>query len=185
VLFELGTLVWSTVAKVGRLIVAILLASAFGLIAAPSSATAAVPDPLFIQNALTKGCLDQHYAAGPTTTVYAWPECHYQGNQQWGFMPVRGNPYRVRVVNHRGGWCLSQPNPGFTRVFAEMCVDPVPNKQIWTASPTPWGYNLLVNAFTGACMGVFPGNEVFGTLCPTDASSIDPRTEWHWQPQPW
>jgi hypothetical protein len=172
-------------------VAALLLAVVAGLVVT-APAAAAVPDPLFIQNAWTARCLDQHYAPGPTTTVYSYP-CHYQdnppGNQQWGLVRVPNSNY-FRIINHRSGWCLSEPNAHFTRIYAESCQSWLPPKQLWLQEATPDEFGLLINAFTGRCMQeVYLAGKGHGDMagmdCDVARTYIDARGQWHWQPYPW
>ncbi|GIF04829.1 RICIN domain-containing protein [Actinoplanes siamensis] len=134
----------------------------------------------FIQNIATADCLDQHFDpnAAPTTTVYSWPNpCHYLGNQQWRFVSVGGNDYKV--VNQRSEWCLSQPAWN-GRVYAEICVSPTPAKQKWGPSPVEPGANFLVNRNTSQCLQQEGNPDVYGRNCdPTNNSQL-----WQWRERP-
>lgn len=162
------------------LMVVATLMSLLGTATADTNAVprpAAVAAPLTIQNIGTADCLDQHYNASnqPTTTVYVWPNpCHFVGNQQWTFQFVGGgNNYRV--INARSGWCLSAPNGAGSRVFTEVCVSPLPNKQKWTAVLNSFGSNLLINALSGQCLRQ-SGADAYVAVCNENTTT----QRWSW-----
>jgi hypothetical protein len=140
--------VWSVAGQLKIVLAAVVLIVAGDLVvASPASAAAG----LTIRHAVTYDCLDQHFddAGNATIMVYAWPDpCHSAGNQQWTFRNVRGNTYKV--VNSRWdpafrtNWCLSAPNGGFSRVYAELCVNE--EKQLWTPV-LRGGQNVLMNEY--------------------------------------
>lgn len=169
------------------MVAAVVLMSAGLMLPATSPASAATP--VFIQTVGFYDCLDQHYnsANQPTTTVYGWKNpCHYQGNQQWQFEHVSGTANSYRIVNHRSTfsgarWCLSHPNPGYTRVYAEFCLNALQYpKQLWTPLPTDRG-NKLFNESTKLCLwSQFEDLTVWGGSC-----EMDPfRNIWRWNTVP-
>lgn len=189
---ELGILIKSSAGRVAARVAVLVLVSSGAIVSFGSPAAAAAAAPaLFIRSELNNYCLDQHYndQGQPTTTVFAYfGPCHYAGNQQWEFVPMGGNSYRV--VNSRSGWCLSAPNGHSSRVFAEYCVNAF--KQIWTPVLTSFGTNQLINE--GArdgnpnhryCMKVvlqgpgIPFPEVWMSRC--NANNVEQR--WYWYAQ--
>lgn len=166
--------------KAGKVVAAAVLVAA-GLAVVAQPAQAAVPNPLYIQNLHTKGCLDQHYSGNTGTTIVfsIQPPCHSQGNQQWGFQWIEGNKYKI--INHRTDgnvWCLSHPNNVWgSPVNTEHCVDAA--KQVWAIEAADGG-NKIINQFTGYCMYETQGFEVKAATC----LDGDLNARWTWQPTP-
>jgi hypothetical protein len=186
------------VSLLAAILVGIILtpvAASAGLVVTASSA-AAVPDPVFVQNHWTGRCLDQHYAPGATTTVFSYPTCrdpNPPNNQRWGVIPVPNTPF-FRIINHRSGWCLSEPNPEahLNLIYAEVCGPyPYPNKQLWHPGPSSTLNRVtFTNTFTGRCMAEAypqPGTnhgEVKGIDCHDATYDREARGQWSWRTVP-
>ena len=142
---------------------------------------AAAAPPLIIRNSWSGNCLDHHFnAAGqPTTSVYAWPTCHGQTNQQWIFQPYGPNTFKV--VNVRSGWCLSAPENSGSKVFAEVCVNAA--KQVWGTSVSVFGDNVLAVQRAGAsCMYMHNSTDmrVVPNKIPSECRGDLSTYNWYW-----
>lgn len=163
-----------------RLVAVIILASAGTLVSVTSPAVAA--PALFIRNSFAHHCLDQHYSASgvPTIQVYAVPgPCHWAGNQQWRMEPLGANTFTL-ANSRNDDWCLSAPNGATRQVFAELCTGAP--KQVWGASTTVLGFNLIVSQLWGTCMynDPFTSTDVWLAFCQGD----NHRHNWYWSAEP-
>lgn len=182
---KLGVLIKSSAFRVAAQVAALVLVSAGAVVSFGSPASAA--SAYFIRSELNNYCLDQHYndAGQPTVTIFAWyGPCHQYGNQQWEFVHLGNNIFRIK--NSRSGWCLSAPNGQGSQVFAEYCND-MP-KQKWEASLNATGTNRLRNQLSQYCMEVIPPGTGFPNPFPEvwvyRCSNSNPVAQrWYWYVQ--
>ncbi len=136
-----------------------MLSLIVGAVVVPASPASADSSDRIIWSTYNGNCLDQHYRDGePTTTVYAWGDCHRQNNQRWWLEDKGNGTFKIR--NLASKWCLSAPENSGSKVFAEHCVDGA-RKQLWGRSVSVYGFYVLAVQRPGAsCMYMHTATEL-------------------------